>query len=179
MAEKVPVWNSLRKSFYGIAIVTLLLTVAWYSFLLVQNYRYTWQLTNQQLAIDSLSNEIELAKNNKEYVKYVAAQWVVQTQGQVAWWWDRLSRVMSVFTTLQGLWGGANVRFSDFALDFSVLHLKGTVSNLQLVYMKSWIIDKFNELWFLKNINITDYKKTEDGYAFTLVADVVLQNVWN
>lgn len=45
------------------------------------------------------------------------------------------------------------------------------------MYGKSGIIDQFNALGFLENITISDYKKTEDGYTFTLVADVVLHHV--
>jgi hypothetical protein len=38
------------------------------------------------------------------------------------------------------------------------------------------VVDQFNALDFLQDISITDYKKSNDGYAFTLVAKVVLQN---
>ncbi|MBP6085928.1 hypothetical protein KA478_01825 [Patescibacteria group bacterium] len=82
---------------------------------------------------------------------------------------------MNIFAKLQQL-GGPNVRFSNFSLGFDSLSLQGTVNDLKLMYGKGGIIDQFNALEFLKNISIPDYKKTDDGFTFSLVADVVIQN---
>ncbi len=83
---------------------------------------------------------------------------------------------MAVFSTLQQL-GGGGTRFSDFNLGFSTITMKGVVRDLKLVYGKGGVVDQFNALEFVKNIKISQYTKSEDGYIFTLTADILLNNV--
>ncbi len=178
MTSSQPSVRGLWKFLYVASFLAAIVVVGWVGFAFVQSKRYESNLSTQQQKIAALDWDIALAMQDPQYVKYAAAKQIVATQAGSAGRGDRLSRIMSVFTTLQQLWG-SNVRFSDFAIDFSSLRLKGTVSDLKLMYGKGGIVDQFNALEFLKDISITDYKKAEDGYTFTLVAQVVLQNVWN
>lgn len=178
MMEERPSVRGLWKMLYALSFLIVIALIAWVAFAMIQTQRYESNITSQKQKVASLDSDIALAMQDPQYVRYAAAKEVVRTQKNVAWRGDRLSRVMSVFSTLQQLWG-SSVRFSDFALDFSSLRLKGTVSDLKLMYGKWGIVDQFNALEFLQDISISDYEKTEDGYTFTLVAQVVLQNVWN
>jgi hypothetical protein len=177
MSSWQPAVRGIWRLLYPLSFVAALVAIAiwWFSFVQAKHYE---TLTKQQnVAIDTLNKDIDAAMKDNQYVRYAAAKQVVQ-KNPATWWWDRLSRIMSVFATLQQLGWWSTVRFSDFAVDFSSLHLKGTVSDLVLIYGKWWVIDQFNALDFLQDISITDYKRSNDGYAFTLVAKVVLQNAW-
>lgn len=161
---------------YYVAILVLLGAAWWYVFSRRQTTEYTTKLTTQNQAIAAIDADIAQAEQNGEYMKYAWAKHVYNTQMKQQWWWDRLSRIITVFENLQKL-GNNNVTFSDFSLDFSSLHLKGTVSSLKLIYWSGWIVDTFNGLDFIDEITITDYKKTEYGYSFSLVAQILLENV--
>ncbi len=178
MTESQPSVRGLWKFLYASSFLVSLVVIVWVAFAFVQTKRYQAKNTQEQQKIAWLDSDISLAMKDPQYVKYAAAKKLVATQANTVWRWDRLSRIMSVFTTLQQLWW-SSVRFSDFGIDFSSLRLKWTVSDLKLMYGKWGIVDQFNALEFLKEISITEYNKTDDGYTFTLVAQVVLQNVWN
>jgi hypothetical protein len=85
---------------------------------------------------------------------------------------------LAVFARLQQV-GGANVSFSNFTLDYQSLSLEWTVSDLSVIYGKWWVVDMFNELEFLTNINIPAYKKSENWFSFNLSAQILLDNVSN
>lgn len=176
MTSSQPNVRGVWKLLYRLAFVAALAAIVLWWFSFVQAKRYDALTQQQNTVTQTLNSDINLAMKNEQYVRYAAAKQVVQKDASSGWG-DRLSRIMTVFATLQQL-GWSTVHFSDFAVDFSSLHLKGTVSDLKLMYGKWGVIDQFNALDFLKDISITDYKKTTDGYAFTLVAKVVLQNDW-
>ena len=177
MDSSLPKVRGSRKLLYTLSYLIAIGTIWIVGYCFFQTKYYESLIQKEQTAISDIDTDINTAMKNDRYVKYAAAKDIIATHS-FAWRWDRLSRIMNVFAKLQQL-GWANVHFSDFSVDFSSLTLKWTVSDLKLVYGKWWVIDQFNELEFLKTISIPDYKKTDDGYTFSLVADVVLQNVSN
>lgn len=167
-----PGWTVL----YYLAFFALLGSVVAYGFFSFQGEAYKQKTAREKEAIIKLDTDISAAQNNADYRKYMGAKVVYDLSKTQQGWWDRLARIITVFEDLQKL-GWDAVSFSDFSLDFSTLRLKWTVSDLKVVYWSGWVVDKFNALEFINDITITDYKKTDYGYAFSLVAQIVLDNV--
>lgn len=167
-----PGWSVL----YYLAFLALLGAVAGYGFFVWQTKTNQQNITHEKEAITKIDTDIAAAENNADYKKYMGAKVVYDLSKTQQGWGDRLARIITVFEDLQKL-GGDAVSFSDFSLDFSSLRLKWTVSDLKVVYWSGWVVDKFNALEFIKDITITDYKKTDYGFAFSLVAQIVLDNV--
>lgn len=161
---------------YGFSIFLLLAAIGAYGFFTWQTIEFNNQVAQDQEAIAKLDADIQAAEKNADYIKYAWAKLVHWMQQEQQWWVDRLSRIMTVFDDLQSLWGGV-ATFSDFSIDFSSLHLKGTVAWLSVMYGSWGVIDKFNPLDFIDDITITDYKKIDNGYSFDLVAQILLENV--
>lgn len=177
MASSLP---KVRSGWMGAYVLSIFvfIGVAWvYVYSMMQVGRYNGLIAQEQEKITALQNDITTAQKDERYLKYVAAKEIV-ANNPVVWWWDRISRVMNVFTKLQQLWG-ANIRFSDFSIDYESLSLKWTVSDLKLIYGKWWVIDMFNELDFLQKISVPWYRKTDDWFEFSLAAQVILNNVSN
>lgn len=174
MASSMPKVRGIRRGLYMLSYLIFFWIIIGGAYAYAQTKNYESRIQKEQEAISVLDNDISAAMKDERYTKYAAAKYIVSTN-PVSWWGDRLSRILNIFAKLQQLWG-PNVRFSDFGLDYTALSLRGTVNDLKLMYGKGWIIDQFNWLEFLKNISIPDYKKTEDGFTFSLVADVILQN---
>ena len=167
-----PGWSVL----YYLAFLALLGAFVGYGFFVWQTKTNQQNITHEKEAITKIDTDIAAAENNADYKKYMGAKVVYDLSKTQQGWGDRLARIITVFEDLQKL-GGDAVSFSDFSLDFSSLRLKWTVSDLKVVYWSGWVVDKFNALEFIKDITITDYKKTDYGFAFSLVAQIVLDNV--
>lgn len=167
-----PGWSVL----YYLAFLALLGAFVGYGFFVWQTKTNQQNITHEKEAITKIDTDIAAAENNADYKKYMGAKVVYDLSKTQQGWGDRLARIIAVFEDLQKL-GGDAVSFSDFSLDFSSLRLKWTVSDLKVVYWSGWVVDKFNALEFIKDITITDYKKTDYGFAFSLVAQIVLDNV--
>ncbi len=131
----------------------------------------------EQEKIAVLNTEIDEVQKDERFLKYAAAK-AIATSNNTAWRGDRLSRILAVFSRLQQVWW-ANVSFSNFTLDYQSLSLEWNVSDLSVIYGKGWVVDMFNELEFLTNINIPAYKKSENWFTFNLSAQILLDNVSN
>ena len=177
MSSGLPKVRTGWKSIYVLAFLVFLGAVGTYTYSYLQEKSYNNKITKEQEKINVLNNDISVAQKDERFVKYTAAKDII-AKNAISWWWDRISRIMNVFSKLQQLWG-ANIRFSDFSLDYEGLSLKGTVSDLKLVYGKWWVVDMFNELEFLDEITVPTYQKSEDGFVFSLAAKVLLNNVSN
>lgn len=177
MASGLPKVRSGRRYIYILSFLVFLWTAVVCGYWFVQTKRYESLIDWEQTEINLLNEAITAAKKDERYVKYTVAKDIV-AKNTLVWRWDRLSRIMNVFTKLQQLWW-ANIRFSDFSLDYESLSLKWTVSDLKLVYGKGGVIDMFNDLEFLKEITIPSYQKSEDWFTFSLAAQVLLKNVSN
>lgn len=171
-AKASPWWRFL----YSLSFLALLAAVGAYGFFTRQAKAYQEKTTIEKQSIDVLNTDIAAAENNADYKKYMWAKTVYEITKNQQGWWDRLSRIITIFEDLQKI-GWDAVSFSDFSLDFSSLTLKWTVADLKVVYGSWGVVDKFNALDFAKNITITDYKKTDYGYAFSLIAQILLDHV--
>ena len=177
MASGLPKVRSGRKWVYILSFLVFLGAVLVYGYSLAQTKYYQSLISGEQEQIAKLNSDIAAAQKDDRYVKYTVAKDIV-SQNTLAWRWDRLSRILNVFSKLQQL-GWSNIRFSDFTLDYESLSLKWTVSDLKLVYWKWGVIDMFNDLEFLSEITIPSYKKSDDWFNFSLAAKVLLKNVSN
>ena len=177
MASGLPKVRSWRKGAYILSFFIFFIAVWIYIYSLSQTKYYQSLIRDEQAKIAVLNNDIAAAQKDDRYVKFIVAKNII-AQNTTAWRWDRLSRILNVFSKLQQL-GWSNIRFSDFSLDYESLSLKWSVSDLKLVYWKWWVIDMFNDLEFLSEITIPSYKKSEDWFTFSLAAKVLLKNVSN
>lgn len=177
MASGLPKVRSGRKGIYILSFFVFFAAVWVYGYSLAQTKYYQSLIRTEQEQIAVLNNDIAAAQKDDRYVKFTVAKNIV-AQNTLSWRGDRLSRILNVFSKLQQL-GWANIRFSNFSLDYESLSLQGAVSDLKLVYWKWWVVDMFNDLEFLSEITIPSYKKTEDWFTFSLAAKVLLKNVSN
>jgi hypothetical protein len=72
---------------------------------------------------------------------------------------------------------GDKIELSDFTVSLDTISLKGTVKNLALVHgtpKLKGLIDKFQELDFITDMRILDYRDIGGRFEFTLQANVVI-----
>jgi len=97
-------------------------------------------------------------------------------------WFEHIPKILEIFQDLKNLDPTSSdiITLSDFNVSLDEITLKGSVSSLKALYYNSptgnfkALLDRFEELDFIKDINIRTYDKVSDKYfEFVLNAKVI------
>lgn len=156
------------------------------AYILFNGYIYYAQqsiLPQKQEQIIATQKVVESKGSEASFIKLELAR-SIEAQNQQIPWAEHIRALVGIIQEIQETdFVGSNVlKFTDLSINDEVLTLKWEVTNLILLYHsvpeKNYIslIDRFNELDFVKTMKIKEYKKAWDIMQFTLSADISLEN---
>lgn len=175
MAKFHSKWNL----FYRLLLMISILAIVGFIYFKVDIY-----LTNQKIAINKdviAQQDEELAQfsNNSGYARFLYAQ-KLDLEIDAMNWSDRINKVADMLDDLRRVDGSQSetIELSDFVVGLDKISLRGTVSNLALLYYNSnsgykSLLDRFEELDFIRDMEIKTYEKKDWNYEFVLEANVI------
>jgi hypothetical protein len=139
------------------------------------------QITKQQAILIQRNQELEQMLSNQTFTKLETTRYLSQTLRQMPWS-VHIPKVIGIVDALQSLDGGENgsIQLSDFKVSLDRISLRGTVTNLLLLYYSApergflSLLDRFAQLDFIKDMRVQNYNKSVDGtFEFVLQANVI------
>lgn len=178
MATKKQQTTNYKQIFWVLLLVALGLGIRW-GYLRVSNFNLKLGIKKAQEKIVAKEAHLNSFSDKPGYDKLQYIQ-DLETGDQMMPWSDHINAIMSIFGDLLDVDKSDtfNIAFSNFEISLEKIKLDGYVTNLRLLYesvnSKNWLIARFEELDFLKDISIKTYEKSdwELWYNFTLTANV-------
>lgn len=93
---------------------------------------------------------------------------------KVKWanWYTTISYLINVFDKISGD-TKKDLLISNLKIDLSTISLQWEVVNMDRVYASGWIIDRFQTMNFITEVDIPTYTKSPSGtYTFDLDAKI-------
>lgn len=174
-------YRNIRYRLSRLAVVVFVVILAVYIYI-----QFSIVLTKNQIA----KQESILQEKNQELESLLSAEWFSQLE-TTRYLQDTLRqmprsqhipKVIGIVDALESLDGadGWSIQLSDFKVSLEKISLRGTVSNLLLLYYSSpergfvSLLDRFSQLDFIKDMRVQNYTKSTDGnYEFVLQANVI------
>lgn len=90
-------------------------------------------------------------------------------------WSERLASLVEVYEKIKSIsdsnWNNT-VALTDFVVEKKAVSLKGTVQNIRSIYQPEGVIERLQQLPFIKNIFIPSYQKVDENYEFKIQWDI-------
>lgn len=176
------IWQRYRspwQSWFHFLIVLFFLGIMGYGALFAGERRYNRQAQDLQSTINQQNQAIAAQWDENAYQKLKAAQEII-TQTQDLQWSEHIPTLINMLQELQStdhLWSDAII-LSDFKVWLEEISLRGTVTNLILLYRDSpkhgyiSLINKFESLSFISSLTIQEYQQEDGNIEFVLTAQV-------
>ncbi len=163
------------------SVVLFVVVIAVCLYLQVSIFLTKQQITKQQEILVEKNQELEQMLSNQTFTKLETTRYLFQTLRQMPWS-VHIPKVISIVDALQSLDGGdsGSIQLSDFKVSLDKISLRGTVSNLLLLYYSApergflSLLDRFAALDFIQDMRVQNYSKSTDGtFEFVLQANVI------
>ena len=175
------VYRNIRYRLSRLSMVLFVVLIAVCVYLQVSIFLTKQQISKQQDILTQKNQELEQMLSNQTFTKLETTRYLSQTLRQMPWS-VHIPKVISIVDALQSLDGGDNgsIQLSDFKVSLDKISLRGTVSNLLLLYYSApergflSLLDIFAELDFIQDMRVQNYNKSTDGtFEFVLQANVI------
>lgn len=175
------VYRNVRYKLSRLSVVLFVVVIALCVYLQVSIFLTKQQIHKQQNILAEKNQELEQMLSNQTFTKLETTRYLSQTLRQMPWS-VHIPKVISIVDALQSLDGGDNgsVKLSDFKVSLDKISLRGTVSNLLLLYYSApergflSLLDRFAQLDFIQDMRVQNYSKSADGtFEFVLQANVI------
>lgn len=175
------VYRNVRYRLSRLSVVLFVVVIAVCIYLQVSIFLTKQQISKQQDILTQKNQELEQMLSNQTFSKLETTRYLSQTLLQMPWS-VHIPKVISIVDALQSLDGGENgsIKLSDFKVSLDKISLRGTVSNLLLLYYSApergflSLLDRFAELDFIQDMRVQNYTKNQDGtFEFVLQANVI------
>jgi len=175
------VYRNIRYRLSRLSMVLFVVLIAVCVYLQVSIFLTKQQISKQQDILTQKNQELEQMLSNQTFTKLETTRYLSQTLRQMPWS-VHIPKVISIVDALQSLDGGDNgsIQLSDFKVSLDKISLRGTVSNLLLLYYSApergflSLLDRFAELDFIQDMRVQNYNKSTDGtFEFVLQANVI------
>ncbi len=161
-------------------VLVFIVMILWYFsyniFMLKFYLQKQFDDNSNQLTI--LNQQLDDIRSSENYKKYSISKFIYDKYENIRWY-NTINKLISMFDDikkLQSEWW--NLVLDDFIIDMDNVKIKWNVSSLQTLYISWWVINKFLDLPFVKEVNIPNYQKNGDNYQFNLNAKIKI-NEWN
>lgn len=145
---------------------------------------YLIQNNIEEQKINLNQEEEKLAEYEKvvDYKKFMLTKNLEEKSTNMPWF-EHIPKIMAIFEDLKNVDASSTdtITLSDFKVSLSEISLKWSVSSLKALYYSSpngkfkSLLDKFQELDFIKDMEIKNYEKVWDRY-FEFVLNAKLTN---
>jgi hypothetical protein len=174
-------YHNIRYRLSRLGVVLLVVVFAVYIYLQVSIVLINRQIATQQAVLNQKNAELNQLLSDTTFMKLEATRSLKQSLRQMPWS-VHIPKVISIVDALQSLDGGDNsaIQLSDFKVSLESLSLRGTVSNLGLLYYSVpergfvSLLDRFTQLDFIQQMRVQNYTREQDGtFSFVLQATVI------
>ncbi len=170
---------SRRESTFKFLAAIFIITVFFYVYFQLWNQITKQRIKNNQEILKQQNIELEKYKQTTWYNKlYLIRE--LENSSQSMPWSEHIPKIISILEDLKSInsWS-ESIILSDFKVNLNEISLKWKVSNLRLLYYNSpsgsfkSLIDRFEDLDFIENMEIKTYDKTWERYfEFVLNAKI-------
>jgi len=139
------------------------------------------KITDQRIILDQQKQELAWYETLTGYIKLSALK-QLETETDTMPWAERINKVIEMLNELQNLTSNQSetISLSDFKVSLDTISVRGKVSSLLLLYYNNpekhivSLLDRFEQLDFIKDIKIKTYDKdaTDNTFGFVLEAKV-------
>ena len=128
------------------------------------------KLENLDTQINDVEKQIALLKEDEKIKKYLLLKDVYE-QIQPTKWSYIMRKMYDIIQKVDKIsyW---KFEINNFVINMEQLNLVWKVNDLSIVYSSGWIIDQFEELPFIKKMNIPYYKRVNNMFEFSLNANI-------
>lgn len=181
MALSGHMYRNIRYRLSRLAVVIFVVIVAVYLYIQFSIFLTKGQITKQEAILQEKNQELESLLSAEWFSQLETTRYLQQTLRQMPWS-QHIPKVIGIVDALQSIDGadGGSVKLSDFKVSLEKISLRGTVSNLLLLYYSApergfvSLLDRFAQLDFIKDMRVQNYTKWLDGnYEFVLQANVI------
>lgn len=175
------VYRNVRYKLSRLSVVLFVVVIAVCMYLQASIFLLKQQVNKQQDILTQKNQELEQMLSNQTFTKLETTRYLSQTLRQMPWS-IHIPKVISIVDALQSLDGGdsGSIQLSDFKVSLDKISLRGTVSNLLLLYYSApergflSLLDRFAQLDFIKDMRVQNYSKSTDWtFEFVLQANVI------
>jgi len=174
-------FHSRRKTYFRLLLILLLIAIGEFIFFKGSMFFTNQKITDQQLVLDKQNTELAGYGTLTGYIKLSAIR-QLETETNTMPWAERINKVIEMLNELQNLTSNQTetISLSDFKVSLDSISLRGKVSSLLLLYYSNpeknivSLLDRFEQLDFIKDIKIKTYDKdtTDNTFGFVLEAKV-------
>jgi hypothetical protein len=152
-----------------------------FAFFKVFVFLYQKQIDQDKVFLSQQENQLSAHESATSYDKFLLVSDLEQKATDMPWF-EHIPKILEIFQDLKNLDPTSSdiITLSDFNVSLDEITLKGSVSSLKALYYNSptgnfkALLDRFEELDFIKDINIRTYDKVSDKYfEFVLNAKVI------
>ncbi len=129
------------------------------------------KISNLNQSIDNKEDEYANITSGYDYQRIETAMYFYDNRSDVSWI-NNITSLIWVFDTVSSIGDWQEIVLEDFSVDMNNVSLRGSISELDLVYSDWWLIDEFVELDFIEEVNIPSYSKRNDYYNFDLSSKI-------
>jgi hypothetical protein len=136
------------------------------------------KITDQKIILDQQNQQLAGYETLSGYIKLSAVR-ELETETDTMPWAERINKVIEMLNELQNLTSNQSetISLSDFKVTLDSISLRGKVSSLLLLYYSNpeknivSLLDRFEQLDFIKDIKIKTYDKDVEKNVFGFVLD--------
>jgi len=171
-------FHSKRKTYFRLLLILLLLAIGVFVFFKGSMFFTNQKITDQQIVLDKQKTELAGYETLTGYIKLSALR-ELEVATDTMPWAERINKVIEMLNDLQNLTSNQSetIVLSDFKVSLDTISLRGKVSSLLLLYYSSpernivSLLDRFEQLDFIKDIKIKTYDKNAEDNTFGFVLE--------
>jgi len=171
-------FHSRRKTYFRLLLILLLLALWGFVFFKGSMFFTNQKITDQKIILDQQKQELAWYETLTGYIKLSAIR-LLEAETNTMPWADRINKVIEMLNELQNLTSNQSetISLSDFKVSLDTISLRGKVSSLLLLYYSNpekniiSLLDRFEQLDFIKDIKIKTYDKDTENNVFGFVLE--------
>ncbi len=181
MTKKQIKFRSREEKIFRFLIFLLVLFIGLFIFLKVSIFLFQKQIDQKRTSLSEQEKELSKHESSTSYDKFLLVSDLEQKITKMPWF-EHIPQLFEIFQDLKNLDPATNdmIILSDFNVSLDEITVKWSVSTLRELYYNSptgsfyALLDKFQELDFIRDINIRTYNRVSDRYfEFVLNAKVI------
>lgn len=181
MSKKQKKFRSRGEKIFRFLVFLLLLTIWLFVFLKVSMFLFQNKIDQDKDALTQQESQLSDHESAMSYDKFLLVSDLENKATEMPWF-EHIPKILEIFQDLKNLDPTSSdvIILSDFNVSLDEITVKGSVATLKALYYNSpngnfkSLLNRFEELSFIKDINIRTYDRVGDKYfEFILNAKVI------
>ena len=172
---------SKSQKLFRLSLWVLILAVLVLVWLKCFNLYKNVELNHINTKVSEKQAQIEEEEASEWYKKFLAVKSLEEWDANMSRH-DRIEKISEILEDLKNVWEWeeyTTIELSDFNVSLEEISLKWVVSSLRDLYYSnvSWkmkaVLDRFESLDFIDKMVIKEYNRVDNGFEFSLYANVI------